>query len=341
MKKFMAIMLAAVLVFSLTGCIKVVLDDNTKAEDTASTAAPETTGAEDETTAPETTEEKATEPEEEEIILEPGLFEGEYTSTTYNNKGDSSLNLQADARFFSETYWSDGGGGNNVMGNYVVKGRKLYTYTWFVQAGDPSAEAAPDLYSVYEIVDENTLSLISETATATYKRVTDQAKVDAFTAANSIVAKLTRYELVNEHGTPSVKTENPAKAVSVYEYHVTEGFLRDVELTLFENGRFYLFSFYDDGSAGSLVLGNYYFKDGCFWLLPWFTGGGDPSLTLCNGSADRYMVAQNGSLLTSAFQGSTDGLDIILKLNENADLDAATTGNDIVAALKYSILYNH
>ena len=344
MKKFLAVLLAAVLVFGLSACIDITVPGDTKSEDQVTTKAPEkdeSVTAAPETDEPETDEpetERETKPVETNLTVEPGLFKGTYTDKTYNNTGISSLYLQKDAGFCRETTWSDGGGENNIFGNYVSKDGKVYAYAWFSQAGDPALYPVPDEVAVYEIVDEDTLTLISDTETATYKRVTDQAEINEFADLHNLIRKLAIWDFVSGYGTPSQPTENPAKAVSVYEYHVTEGFLRDVELVFFENGRFYLKSFYDDGSAGSIVIGNYYYEDNSFYLVRWFTGGGDPSLTFVNFTKERFIDTKNAKLLTSAFQGSTGGLDIALDWNGSVNLETYTKEYEINVMLKYMLL---
>lgn len=339
-----------VLVFTLGGCVEVVVNDATKADEPGTEKETESVATEPETaesdsaeeSEPETDEpetERETKPVETNLTVEPGLFKGTYTDKTYNNTGSSSLYLQKDAGFCRETTWSDGGGGNNIFGNYVSKDGKVYAYAWFSQAGDPALYPVPDEVAVYEIVDEDTLTLISDTETATYKRVTDQAEINEFADLHNLIRKLAIWDFVSGYGTPSQPTEDPAKAVSVYEYHVTEGFLRDVELVFFENGRFYLKSFYDDGSAGSIVIGHYYYEDNSFYLVRWFTGGGDPSLTFVNLTKERFIDTKNAKLLTSAFQGSTGGLDIALDWNGSVNLETYTKEYDINAMIKYLILH--
>ena len=168
MKKGLALLLAVLLIFGVTGCVKIILPGETGEPEETGTAPTEPGKTEPEvsSTEPESSEE-ATLPVKAEPALEAGLFKGTYKNETYHLEGSSYLNLQSDGRFYRETYWSDGGGGSSAMGNYVARDGRVLCTLWFTQAGDPAAEAQPELTANFEIVDENTLKLISEESEAT------------------------------------------------------------------------------------------------------------------------------------------------------------------------------
>ena len=352
-KKGLAVLLAVSLIFGVTGCVKIILPGESGTPEETGTAPTEPGKTESAPTEPEKTEpevtatepessEEATLPEMAEPALEAGLFKGTYKNETYHLEGSSYLNLQSDGRFYRETYWSDGGGGSSAMGNYVARDGRVLCTLWFTQAGDPAVEAQPELTENFEIVDENTLKLISEEAEATYERVTDMAEVEQFCSANGIVGKLAKAELKNECDTQPqpLPSANPAKATALYQYENSDGFLKSATLCLFENGRYDLITFYSDGPTGYNMIGNYIQVGDELWLTAWFTGS-DFSLTLCNGPADFYRIGANGNLITSAFQGSTGGLDIVLKKLPDSELKQAAVTYDVAPALKYYHLYGN